>query len=415
MRAPKSRPRRPGLQGSEAESAMRVGLILQHYDVDRGGVERYADTLTRALLDAGHGVHVIASSATGLPEGALFHRVRARSFWSPVKTLSFAAGAGHVLDRERGSMDAVLGLTRARRQDVYRVGAGVYWAHLRSTKPWTANALGAALIRLSPRHAAFLAMDRWIMNGWRRGWTLRYLCNSRKVREEIITQYGVPPERIDVLHNPVDLVRFDPERERPAREETRRGLGIPPEVDVALFSGSGWHRKGLDAAIRAVASCRSRPWLLVAGSDDPGAHARLARSLGIDDRVVFAGLRADIARIYAASDLLLAPTRYDAFSNATAEALAMGLPVITTETNGAAELIAQGREGFVVARAGDVPALAEALDLLADAGLRKTMGAWARRRAESLSPAAYAEALIKILESAVAMRREGATPPGQDR
>jgi UDP-glucose:(heptosyl)LPS alpha-1,3-glucosyltransferase len=165
----------------------------------------------------------------------------------------------------------------------------------------------------------------------------------------------------------------------------------------------------------------------VAGSDDPGAYARLARSLGIADRVVFAGLRGDIERLYAAADLLIAPTRYDAFSNATAEALAMGLPVITTEANGAAELVAQGREGFVVGRADDVPALAGALDLLADGGLRTEMGAWARRRAESLSPAAHAEALIKILQAAVAMRRERAaplehattlehaTPPEQDR
>jgi len=394
---------------------MRVGLIMHHYDVGRGGVERYADTLTRALLAGGHGVHVIASSATGLPQGAAFCPVRARAFWSPVRTISFAAGAGRALDRLGGSIDAVLGLTRAFRQDVYRVGAGVYRAHLRSVRPFTASAIGAALIRLSPRHAAFLAMDRWIFDGWRRGRTLRYLCNSRKVREEIVAEYGVPAGRIDVLHNPVDLERFDPERERPGRPETRRDLGVPAEATAALFSGSGWHRKGLDAALRAVASSRSRPWLVVAGSDEPGPWFRLAKSLGIADRVVFAGLRADITRVYAAADLLLAPTRYDAFSNATAEALAMGLPVITTETNGAAELVAQGREGVVVARAEDVPALARALDLLADTELRSRMGAWARRRAQSLSPAVHAEALIKILESAVALRREGATPLEQDR
>ena len=386
---------------------MRVGLIMHHYDVRRGGVERYTDTLVRALLDAGHEVHVIASSAEGLPAGAVFHPVASRTFWSPVKTLSFAAGVARVLDRERGTMDAVLGLTRTPRQDVYRVGAGSHWAHLRSTKPWIANSAGAALIRLNPRHAAFLAMDRWIMNGWRTGRTLRYLCNSRKVREEIIAEYGVPSDRIDVLHNPVDLARFDPDRERPAREETRRALGVPAGETVALFSGSGWHRKGLDAAIRAVAASRSRPRLVVAGGDEPGPYRRLAESLGVGGRVVFAGLRADIAPVYAAADLLLAPTRYDAFSNATAEGLAMGLPAITTETNGAAELVAQGREGIVVSRATDVAALAEALDALSDVRLRAEMGEWARKRAQSLSPAAYVEALIKILESAVAMRREG--------
>ena len=377
---------------------MHVAIVINVYDPARGGVERYADTVVRALLAAGHAPHVIAGSAAGLPEGAVFHLARAPSFWSPLKTWAFSAAAGRAIDRASGSFDAVLGLARTARQDVYRVGAGSHRAHLRAMK-----GDGARAARWNPRHAALLAMDRRIFRGWRTGQTLRYLCNSERVREEIVADYGVPRDRIDVLYNPVDLAQFDPGRMRPERAEARRAL-VPADAFLLLFVGSGFQRKGLDTAIRALARAREPAWLLVAGSGDAGPYRSLARDSGVADRVIFAGRVADVAAIYAAGDALLAPTRYDPFSNATLEALAMGLPVVTTAANGASEVIAEGREGFVAARADDEDALARAINALADPALRAGMGGCARKRAESLSPAAHVEALIPILRRAVAER-----------
>ncbi|OGP84132.1 MAG: hypothetical protein A2Y95_02630 [Deltaproteobacteria bacterium RBG_13_65_10] len=383
---------------------MRVGLIINYYDVSRGGVERYADTLTRSLLAAGHRVRVMAAGAKELPEGAELVRVPELSFWSPARTWTFAKSAERLLDRERGRVDAVLGLARVPHQDVFRVGGGSHKAHLLATKPWTATRAGSALIRLSPRHAALLAMERRILEGWREGRTLRYLCNARHVRDEIIADYGVPLDRIDVLHNPVNTERFDPERWRSARGEARRSLGVPEGAYTLLFAGSGFHRKGLDAALRAMAGAPRGAWLIVAGADDPGSYRAMARQLGVAGRVVFSGLRADIERMYAAADAFLFPTRYDAFSNATLEALAMGLPAITTQRNGASEVITHGREGFVVDDPSDTAGLAQALERLADPGLRMEMGQWARRRAQTLAPAPHAEAVIKLLEAAIVMR-----------
>jgi UDP-glucose:(heptosyl)LPS alpha-1,3-glucosyltransferase len=384
-----------------------VAVVINAYDTSRGGVERYADTLTRGLLGAGHAVHLIASRGVDLPEGAVLHRVNAATFWSPVKTWSFAVGAARVLEQERGAWDAVLGLARTPRQDVYRVGAGSHRAYLRATSTRVPGGLGEVLARLNPRHAAHLAMERRIFGAWRSGDTQRYLFNARRVRDEIVADYDVPPERIDILYNPVDTERFDPDRWRGFREETRRGLGVPQEAYTLLFAGGGFHRKGLDGAIAALAASRGAPWLVVAGGGDPGPYRRLARARGVLGRVIFAGLRPDIEALYTASDALMAPTRYDAFSNATLEAMAMGLPAITTRDNGASEVITEGREGFVVDSPEDAATLGRAVDALADPAVRREIGGRARARVASLSPRAHAEALIKILESAVRMRDAG--------
>ncbi|MDP3937227.1 MAG: glycosyltransferase family 4 protein [Deltaproteobacteria bacterium] len=381
---------------------MRVAIIINHYDAARGGVERYAETVLRALIEAGHTVSIIASEARDLPPGAALHSVRAATFWSPVKTFSFARGAARVIERDRGAWDAVLGLARTPHQDVYREGAGAYDTLLRATSAGTGAGRGS-LSRLNPRHAAQLAMEKRIFSAWRTGATRRYLFNSNRVRDEILARYDVPPDRIDVLHNPVDAARFDPARHRGRRDEVRASLGIPDEAYTLIFSGSGFRRKGLDLAVTAAARARSRPWLLVAGKGGPGPYRALAEREGAGDRVIFAGARPDIEALYAASDALLAPTRYDAFSNATAEALAMGLPAITTRMNGASEVITEGREGFVVEKSDDTAALAAAVDRLAERGLREQMGRQARARAELLSPRAHADGLVKVFEAALAM------------
>ena len=382
---------------------MRVALVINVYDPARGGVERYAETLSRALLDAGHEVHVIASSGTELPEGVHLHRVKALTFWSPLKIWSFADGARRVLEREKSRWDAVLGLANTPTQHVYRAGAGSYRAHLRATSAARGRILGDAIVGLNPRHRARFEMERRIFEGWRTGETRRYLFNSRHVRDEILEEYDIPPDRIDVLSNPVDTVRFDPARWASRRDELRHDLGIPQDAYVLLFAGGGFHRKGLDLAISALADAASEAWLIVAGRGDRAPYKALAVARGIADRVIFAGVRADIESVYAGCDALLAPTRYDAFSNATIEGLAMGLPAITTRANGASDIIDEGREGFIIEEATDTRALAKALDALAEPARRKEMGARARLRAETLSPRVHADGVIKVLEAAVMM------------
>jgi len=113
--------------------------------------------------------------------------------------------------------------------------------------------------------------------------------------------------------------------------------------------GSGFSRKGLDAAIRALAQAGDGAfWLAVVGRDRAENDFKdLAAKEGVGDRVRFLGGRNDVRPLYAAADCFILPTRYDPFPNTALEALAMGLPSIVSSRCGAAEVVQQGAGGWV--------------------------------------------------------------------
>jgi UDP-glucose:(heptosyl)LPS alpha-1,3-glucosyltransferase len=189
------------------------------------------------------------------------------------------------------------------------------------------------------------------------------IANSKLVAGEIIEAYQCVPERINVVYNGLAADSFpapDPEEGNRARSE----LELAPDDYVVLFAGSGWERKGLATALAAIARLpdQPRPRLLVAGRGDASAYHR--KPLGnAPGRVRFLGPVKSMAACYAAADVFVLPTLYDPFSNACLEALAAGLPVITTAANGFAEIMEPHQDGEILppARNDQVTALAEAL------------------------------------------------------
>ena len=121
--------------------------------------------------------------------------------------------------------------------------------------------------------------------------------------------------------------------------------------------------------------------LRVAGNDPIGPWRREAERLGIADRVEFKGAAPDLAPLLRDADALLLPTRYDAFANVCLEAAASGIPVVTTASNGSAELLREA--GIVVDDPDDAGALAAALDALGDPTRRQAIGARGRDQGSS--------------------------------
>lgn len=188
------------------------------------------------------------------------------------------------------------------------------------------------------------------------------IANCRMVKEEIVREYGYPAERIHVVYN--GLPAFTPSPE--LREQTREQLGIGPSDYVLLFAGSGWERKGLQAAIDGIqrVSAACRPLLLVAGRGNPRSYR------GGGERVRFLGPVRQMNACYAAADAFILPTLYDPFSNACLEALAAGLPVITTTSNGFSEILQPGIDGEVLADPTDSAAVARAIEDWSDPARR---------------------------------------------
>jgi UDP-glucose:(heptosyl)LPS alpha-1,3-glucosyltransferase len=168
------------------------------------------------------------------------------------------------------------------------------------------------------------------------------------VAAEITEWFDVPPERIRVIPNGIGhaLPVMD-------KEAAREALGMDKTSFCALFVGTGWDRKGLDLAVKAMDSLAGNPVLLVAGRGDQQAFR--GRS------TIFLGPTKNLPAIFAAADVFVLPTYYDPFSNACLEALAAGLPVVTTSANGCSEILVEGKHGSTVPP-GNAADLASALD-----------------------------------------------------
>src|SRR5205823_307631 len=197
----------------------------------------------------------------------------------------------------------------------------------------------------------------------------RVIVASRMVKNEIIDLYGYPADRIELIRNgvPVDKFRFDPG----LREKGREDLKLKPDQIALLFAGSGWARKGLLFAIEAMALCKNRKIrLLVAGRGDPSRYKTTRLRFWREDPVQFLGEVADLAPVYAAADIFILPTIYDPFSNACLEALAGGLPVITTRSNGFGEIIEDGLQGSIVDNPANLVGLRDAIHFWSDRSRR---------------------------------------------
>jgi len=345
---------------------VRVALVVERFLASGGGVEQAAWNVAAALARSGEEVHVCAreGSDSEPPPGVRIHALQGPRFWQPLRVLVFSQRSGAWIRSARPPFDVVHSFSRTRHQDVYRAGGGCHAAFMQQTY----TRAGAALRVLSPRHALLLAIEAGVFEDPRQ--TIH--CPSRRVRDEIASRHPAVATRSVVIPNGVDPRLFHAERHAEAAHALRAALS--PQADhVWLFAGSGARRKGLDTALRALAACgQPQDALWVAGRIERAPALRLAAQLGVEHRIRLLGPRGDLPALYAAADGLLLPTRYDPFANVCLEAAASARPVLTSATNGAAELLAEA--AIVVPDAEDWRAFAAGLDRLADPVTRDRLG-----------------------------------------
>jgi UDP-glucose:(heptosyl)LPS alpha-1,3-glucosyltransferase len=358
---------------------MKIGVIRQRYTAI-GGAERYLDGVIRELVARGHDVHVFANSWPSDSKGFTFHRVPMVRVTSFLKVLSFAVSATTAVRQAR--CELVFSLERTLDQDVYRAGDGCHREWLRQRARFV-SPLKKLNILLNPLHQTLLAIERATFSPRCTG---RIIANSHRGKKEIVELYGYPAERIDVIHNGVDTGRFKPGKER-----------LPGDRVTLLFAGTGWERKGLAFAIRALASLPLHVRLRVAGKGNVSQYQALARTVGVAQRVEFVGANEDIAEVYQQADLLVHPAIYEPFANVCLEALACGLPVITSAANGASEIIAEGKNGAVVEHPEQSAALAGAIGPFLDYGRRAEASRAARATAEAHGWEAHITETLRIL------------------
>jgi UDP-glucose:(heptosyl)LPS alpha-1,3-glucosyltransferase len=221
------------------------------------------------------------------------------------------------------------------------------------------------------------------------------------VKQDVMERYGVPEEAITIIPNGVDLDRFHPRHRTGSGAVLRQQLGFDDSHLVLVFVGTGYRRKGLDCLLDVMPELvRQRPEsrLLVAGSESGLASwQQQAERIGMANHVRFLGGRRDPEVCYGAGDLYVLPTQYDPFANTTLEALASGLPVVTTAANGGCEVLDHGKHGAVISEADDRDALLQALLMWSDRDRLRDSSVAARSRAEQYGVRREMEASTAVL------------------
>ena len=345
---------------------MKLAIIRQKYSAF-GGAERFIERLLPGLAERHVDVSVIARKWAGEADSPM-HWVACNPFYfgSAWRDKSFAKAACREV--AEGSYDLVQSHERLSCCDIFRAGDGVHAAWLEARQKYLGESLG--WLKLNPFHANSLRAEARMFASSR---LKRVICISNMVRQDVQRFYVVPEEKLVTIYNGIDLAAFSLDCVV-NRQELRQKLDIPEGTLTYVFIGSGFKRKGLETAIRALPDDAH---LIVVGKDKETVRFQkiAAETHANDDksqRVHFVGPQKDVRPYYAAADAFVFPTIYEPFGSVVLEALACGLPVVTTDRCGAGEILTQGVEGFVLP-AGNTEAFAACMR-------QNTALDWANRR-----------------------------------
>jgi len=385
---------------------IRVALIIERADIALGGAERSIAELAEALRARGLRCTIVA--ATGDPDEGLCILCPDRAGARTPLDLFARMVRAHLAETRYNIVHSTLPLPFA---DVYQPRGGSYRAAMRGSaeayeRSWHiaarcyANAFNA-------RRRTLLAAERTLCRDTR----VTIAALSHLVKGHFQADYGLSDDRIAVIPNGIRATPL-PTKQQVAAFRERLGLAANGDAPLLLFAANNLRLKGLGPLLRAWArvpvETRRGGVLAIVGSGRARRYRRLARRLGIADRVVFAGPVDAIGPALAACRAAVLPTWYDPCSRFILEALAAGTPVVTTRFNGAAERFVDGRHGRILDRPDDIDGLAAALTQMLDDG-------WAERARRAIIednlPDAVAiehhvEALIGLYERLLGERKE---------
>jgi UDP-glucose:(heptosyl)LPS alpha-1,3-glucosyltransferase len=360
---------------------LTIAFVRRGYSPS-GGAEAYLKRLAQGIVEPGHEAQLIATDDWPPDDWSFgsITRVKANS------AIGFANG----LEKLEIRCDVLMSLERVWRCDVYRAGDGVHQAWLNRRRKFEMP-LQRFVRGINRKHSDILQLEESL---FAKGGAGRVIANSEMVKREIVDLHRYPADKIDIVRNgvPLDQFRFD----QALREKSRNDLKLKPDEIALLFAGSGWERKGLRFAIEAIELSRDRKLrLLVAGRGVERDYK--PKRFFTEEPVRFLGEIADLRPTYAAADIFILPSIYDPFSNACLEALACGLPVITTRDNGFSEIIENGVHGSVVDLPNNVSALRDAIRFWSDKSRRSNARSTILERASQFDMATNVGATLKIL------------------
>ncbi|NBO92921.1 MAG: glycosyltransferase family 1 protein [Planctomycetia bacterium] len=387
---------------------MKLAICHPVVEPARGGCETYISMLLNRLCKDGHHVHLLASrwDSKTIPSRVQIRPIPDFSHPRSMRPWRFSSAVHRELKRE--SFDLSLGFDKVLGVDVLYPQGGVYAASAQHSRKrfageWKQTVVGW-LRNFNPAH---WSMDLFERYQYMHSPPPFVLAISDFTRTHLMRHHGLPATQINVLRSAIDPERLTA-TDRPARRVlSRQRWGIEPDDVFGIFLGVNPRLKGLGPLLDAIAVMpdRRRFRLGVFGVGEPTPYQRQAKQLGIEDCVRFVGYHSDIRDVYFSGDFLIHPTFYDPCSLVVLEAIAVGLPVITTRSNGAVELLDTPADSRVVDNPHNHKALATAMTEFLDNDQRRTAGRAAIRSAAKWTFDDHYRELLRLLELAHRRKR----------
>jgi len=367
---------------------MKIAIVIMQCKKDSSS--RYVGEVTRYFADAGHEVHVFTNKWDELDGRVKMHKIPSLPLGFNVNELVFTLLATLIMKFKK--FDVTMSqATRYFRPDVcYMQFVYKKWAEMKNR-----NTLRDKLI--SRVEHDNLVKSKGI------------IAMSNVVKNEIISSHDIPAGKINVVYSGVDLDLFRPVS-RQQKREIRKELGIPENDTVLVFAGNPYVRKGLEYLIRALPGVKNKNVKLLIMGKDMGEEkleifTDIAEELGVADKVIYGGFKPDIYRYFSAADVFVFPTLYEPFGLVILEALAAGLPVITTASAGAAELVEDGKSGFLLNEPKDSVIISEKINLIVENCLIGKMGDAARQKAEKYTWNRTANEMLNVFKGLSSNRK----------
>ncbi len=369
---------------------MKVALVIERMDPSRGGRETSTAQIAQALAGLGVDVTILCQ------QGSWQHHA--------IDVRQLGAGSGRTFVKNvqsiclSGEFDVTHSMLPIPGVDIYQPRGGTVPAQIDSRLRTINSPFGRVLSRLgrvlNSRRRYQAKLERQLVADA----STLCLAGSQMVASEFWTHYK-RRQNVRVVFNGVDTPKPGPGESPPScRANIRRQLGIDDDEPVFLTIATNFPLKGVDFAIRSLVEMRDKVGcgtLIAVGQQTPGRFAELAKSLGVAQALRFVPPQTEIFPWYAAADVCVLLSWYDACSRVVLEACRLGMPSITTVFNGAAEALVNGG-GIVVASPADVSAVADAMAELADPEKRQRRSEACLVEAEKLSMARHVDELLEI-------------------
>ncbi len=353
---------------------LKIALVANHIHF-RGGMERYTAELA-ARLCREHDVHLFTCEASDVPlDRVTVHPVHVRQKPFLALFAQFYRQTSRMIRLSDFDIVHTIGGITAHQNIVTAQYCQYAWGDAIRREP-------GAKAGITPYHRLMWQIAGYFeKQAFTSPETLGVSANSRRTQADLVQFYGADPAKMQVIYNGVDTERFSPANAR-FRSEIRQRYQIPEDALVVLFVGE-YRRKGLATVIDALGQLQDhRLHLLAVGRGDLAHHRTLAALAGIAERATFADPAQSIEQVFGVADLFVFPTYYEPFGMVITEAMASGLPVITSRSAGAAELITEGESGLLLDSPSDPAELSRKIAaLVSGTAALKDMGRRARSAA----------------------------------